>query len=65
VHTFTGKKCRIHHNSDMSGDAIISSDDAEQIKVPVSDILAFVADHIRTEKISQLEQMTDKDILKL
>lgn len=40
MHTFEGKSCRIHHNSDMSGEVYIcdkNSDD--ELKVEAQDIL--------------------------
>jgi len=64
MHTFAGKTCVIHHNSDMSGSIdIIQRDTNEAVKISGEDILEFVADFIRSEKISKLEQSNWKDIL--
>ena len=64
MHTFNGKKSAIHFNSDMSGECIIFNKETEQeVKVPCEDILEFVADYVRSQKISKLEQMETKDIL--
>ena len=66
MHTFEGKGCRIHHNSDMSGEVYIcdkNSDD--ELKVEAQDILDFVANYIRAERIEKLEQMNADSILHL
>lgn len=66
MHTFEGKSCRIHHNSDMSGEVYIcdkNSDD--ELKVEAQDILDFVANYIRAERIEKLEQMNADSILHL
>lgn len=66
MHTFDGKSCRIHFNSDMSGDIhIVEKDSDEEIKVEGQDILDFVANYVRRERISKLEQMETKDILEV
>lgn len=66
MHTFEGSSCRIHFNSDMSGDIHICDKDSDrEIKVDGQDILDFVANHVRCERISKLEQMETKDILGL
>lgn len=66
MHTFEGKSCRIHFNSDMSGDIhICDKDSEEEIQVDGQDILDFVANYVRIERISKLEQMDTKEILKV
>ena len=66
MHTFNGKKTIIHYNSDMSGDCIIFNKETEQeVEVPCEDILDFVANYVRSQKIGKLEQMETKDILGL
>lgn len=66
MHTFEGSSCRIHFNSDMSGDIHICDKDSDrEIKVDGQDILDFVANHVRRERISKLEQMETKDILEV
>lgn len=63
MHTFDGNKIRIHYNSDMSGDCIIfNKEDGQEIRVPCEDILDFVANYVRNQKISKLEQMETKDV---
>ena len=64
MHTFNGDKTRIHYNSDMSGDCIIFNKETEQeVRVPCEDILDFVANFVRGQKIGKLEQMETKDVL--
>lgn len=57
-----------HYNSDMSGNVLITNVYNEKyqfVEISGSDILEFVAEFIRSKKISQLEQMNTKEILKL
>lgn len=64
MHTFTGNKILIHYNSDMSGDCFILDKKTKQkMEIPCEDILDFVADFIRNQRIDKLEQMETKDIL--
>lgn len=66
MHTFEGSSCRIHFNSDMSGDIHICDKDSDkEIKVDGQDILDFVANHVIRERISKLEQMETREILGL
>lgn len=64
--TFVGKSCRIHHNSDLSGKAIItipSHGTSKTIEVLAEDLLDFIAEFVRGERISKLEQASTKEIL--
>lgn len=66
MHTFEGKSCRIHHNSDMSGKIHICDKNSDkQLDVDAQDVLDFVANYIRTERIEMLEQMSTESILYL
>ena len=66
MQTFNGKKTRIHYNSDMSGDCIIFNKETEQeVNISCEDILKFVAEYIKIQKISKLEQMNSAEILGL
>lgn len=66
MRTFNGKKTTIHYNSDMSGNCIIFNKETEQeVEVPCEDILDFVADYVRSQKIGKLEQIDSKKILGL
>lgn len=64
MHTFNGKEITIHYDSDMSGYCDIIDKETEQgLTVPCEDILDFVANYVRSQKIGKLEQMETKDIL--
>ena len=66
MHAFVGKnKTRIHFNSDMSGECIIYNENGNNIKISCEDIIDFVAEYVRMEKISRLEQMSSEEILGL
>lgn len=66
MHTFNGKKTRVRYNNDMSGNIIIQHKDYElELSVLGEDILDFVAEYVRSQKISKLEQMDSKEILGL
>ena len=66
MHTYNGNSCRIHYNSDMSGEVCINSKTSDkEITVDAQDILDFVAEYVRSQKIGKLEQMTNKEILGL
>lgn len=66
MHTFEGRSCIIHFNSDISGDIhIVEKDSDKEIKVEGQDILDFVANYVRSEKISKLEQIGTDDILEV
>ena len=64
MYTFNGKSCTIFQNGDMSGKLIITKDNVE-IKIDSQDILDLVAEYIRQEKISKLEQMETNELLNL
>lgn len=66
MHSFNGNKTTVHYNSDMSGDCVIFNKETEQeVEVPCEDILEFIADYVRSQKIGKLEQMDSKKILGL
>lgn len=66
MRTFNVKKTTIHYNSDMSGNCIIFNNETEQeVEVPCEDILDFVANYVRSQKIGKLEQIDSKKILGL
>ena len=52
-----------HSNSDLSGDVIIS-ENGVQYRVPGRDLLAFVANYVRDERIAALEHASDEEILR-
>ena len=74
MHTFThdnGKtRVNISYNSDMSGDCLIlmkenntNDNDWESFRIPGDILLKFVAEYVRQQKISKLENMNYMDIL--
>ena len=62
MHTFKGKNCVIHYNSDMSGDVTITKDG--KLDVFGEDLLRFVSSYIVSEKIAELELADPVDLLK-
>lgn len=54
-----------NYNSDLSGDVHISSEtDANcQVVIPGKTLLAFAARWIRIQRISELEDMADSEVL--
>ncbi len=66
MHTFEGKSCRIHYNSDMSGEVHICDKNSDkELVIDAQDILDFVADYVRSQRIGTLEQMSTENILDL
>lgn len=64
MHTFNGNSCNIHYNSDFSGEAIIyNKNDNTEICVDSQDLINFVAEYVRSKKVSQLENMDSDEIL--
>lgn len=63
MHTYRGSEAIFNHNSDMSGDVLITARDGVTIQVPGVDILDFVADLVRMNKISALENASTEDLL--
>ena len=76
-HTFRGEKVLIHHNPDLSGNVRIrvAADQIQEIvsgpgkgefkliAVPAQEILDFVGEIVRSQRISRLEDMTAKQVL--
>jgi hypothetical protein len=65
MHTFEGKTCRIHFNSDGSGNALIDTGAGPEIEVLCSDLMHFVAEQVRARRIYQLEQASARDLVGL
>lgn len=63
MHTFKGKNCVIHYNSDMSGDVTITTKDGK-LDVFGEDLLRFISSYIVSEKIAELEIADPVDLLK-
>lgn len=52
------------YNSDLSGVVVIQRGD-DEIEVPSEDLLSFVAEHVRSERMSALEQASFRELLGL
>ena len=66
MHTFKGEKTRIHYNLDMSGTCNIIDMETEcEVTVPCEDIVAFVAEYVRSQRVGEIEQMGIKEVLGL
>lgn len=63
MHSFNGKSCTIHYNSDFSGEAIVyNKNDNTEMRVETQDLINFVAEYVRTKKVSHLENMNSDEI---
>lgn len=63
MHTFNGKSCTIHYNSDFSGEAIIyNKNDHTEIRIDSQDLINFVAEYVRSKRIGRLENMDSDEI---
>ena len=66
MHTYNGKSCSIIYNSDMSADTVIvDKENGKSVSISGYDILDFVASFIRDKKVSELENMSTDEILRL
>ena len=54
-----------YHNGDFSGDVEIVTKSDGLVRVPYEVLKAFIAESIRTQKITQIEQASDDDLLGL
>ena len=64
MHAFNGKSCNIHYNSDFSDETIIyNKNDHTEMRVDSQDLINFVAEYVRSKKVSQLENMNSDEIL--
>lgn len=63
MHTFNHGNVTIHYNSDLSGDALIWTSRASEVRMPCAALLAFVAEYVSRERIAKLESATDAEIL--
>ena len=61
MHSSKINKTQFHYNSDMSGEVIIMVNDQE-VRVEGNDLIEFVLDRLRDEKIGQLEDMETDDL---
>ena len=64
MHSFSGKSCTIHYDSDFSGKAIIyNKNDHTETHIDSQDLIDFVAEYVRSKKVNQLENMDSDEIL--
>jgi hypothetical protein len=63
MHSSKINNTQFHYNSDMSGEVHIIVK-GKEIKVESGDLIEFVLDRLRDEKIGQLEQMQTEDLKK-
>jgi len=72
---FKGTTCTIHSNSDLSGNIVITTSNKNvdiysdnrgvEIRISASDLLEFITNHFKNEKISQIEKMDIRKLLNL
>lgn len=65
MHTATCGKTNFNFNSDLSGDVVITNDAGTTIMVPGGDLVAFVAEYVRQQRIAEIENMTALEVLDL
>lgn len=65
MHTFETPNTTFHFNSDMSGEVELVRPDGRRLKVPGCDLLSFVAEIVRRDRVSQLEVLSDAAVLGL
>lgn len=65
MHSFHGKSVNIHCDADVkTGEyVIINKENGQEIRVLGSDLLDFVAGHVRKQKIAKMESAGITDIL--
>lgn len=65
MHTTAIGHVTFYHNGDFSGDVEIVTKSDGLVRVPYEVLKAFIAESIRTQKITQIEQASDDDLLGL
>ncbi len=65
MHSFHGKSVNIHYDADVKTGkcVIINKETGQEIRVLGSDLLDFVAEYIREQKIIKIENTGTTDIL--
>jgi len=68
MHTIKGNAYTVFHvNGDFSGDVIISrtgTDNDQEMRVPMDALDALFAERLRRQKISQIESMSDRSVIR-
>lgn len=64
MHSFHGKSVNIHYDADVkTGECvIISKENRQEIRILGSDLLDFIAEYVRQEKIAKIESANNSDI---
>lgn len=65
MHTTAIGNVTFYHNGDFSGYIEIVTKSDGLVRVPYEVLKAFIAESIRTQKITQIEQASDDDLLGL
>lgn len=65
MHSFDGKTATFHFNSDLSGEVIINTEGEKHITVAGEDLLNFIAEWVRLELQTELENLTARQVLGL
>ena len=64
MHTFRGKTCNIHYNSDYSGDIIIvDNKNGGNVEIGMEDLIGFVGSAVKGELISKIDALDDMQLL--
>lgn len=65
-HTYTySSRARFHCNSDLSGDVSIVDEEGKTATIPINDIIDFLADALRREVISDIEDLDAQGVFKM
>lgn len=63
-HTLALTAATFNYNSDLSGNVTITTHEG-RIDVPCRELVSFVVEHVRRERIIALESASDREILGL
>ena len=65
MHAVTHGNTTFHYNSDLSGDVHIihKRSGREDAYIPGEALIAFIAHHVRNQRISALEDASDAEVL--
>lgn len=64
MHTYQGTGCRIHHDPDGSGVAIVQAG-GHEVTVPCADLVEFVGELVRMQRMTELEQASAHELVGL
>lgn len=63
MHHFEDYNCAANFNSDMSGKVRLRNADKQELEISGGFLLALVAEYVRNQRISELEQATTAELL--